>query len=50
MPDESSNAGRLDLTLCLNGQIHLIEFKLVEAASEGRAPARIKDKGLRLPA
>ena len=44
-PEESSNAGRLDLTLRFNGQIYLIEFKVVELAPEGRALQQIKDRG-----
>ena len=44
-PEESSNAGRLDLTLRFNGHVYLIEFKLVETAPEGRALEQIKAKG-----
>ena len=44
-PEESSNAGRLDLTLRFNGHLYLIEFKLVESAPEGRALKQIKAKG-----
>ncbi|NBC17494.1 MAG: AAA family ATPase [Bacteroidetes bacterium] len=44
-PEESSNAGQLDLALRFNGQVYLFEFKVVELASEGRALAQIKDKG-----
>ncbi|WP_295887412.1 ATP-binding protein [uncultured Thiohalocapsa sp.] len=44
-PEESSNAGRLDLALRFNGQVYLFEFKVVELAPEGRALAQIKDKG-----
>jgi hypothetical protein len=44
-PEESSNAGRLDLTLRFNGHIYLIEFKLVDSVPEGRALQQIKAKG-----
>jgi len=35
--EESSNAGRLDMAIKLNGQIYLFEFKVVELTPEGRA-------------
>jgi hypothetical protein len=44
-PEESSNAGRLDLALRFNGQVYLFEFKVVELAPEGRALGQIKDRG-----
>ncbi|NBC14225.1 MAG: AAA family ATPase [Gammaproteobacteria bacterium] len=44
-PEESSNAGRLDMALRFNGQVYLFEFKVVELAPEGRALAQIKDRG-----
>jgi hypothetical protein len=44
-PEESSNAGRLDLALRFNGQVYLFEFKVVELAPEGRALQQLKDKG-----
>ena len=44
-PEESSNAGRLDLALRFNGQVYLFEFKVVELAPEGRALAQIKERG-----
>jgi hypothetical protein len=44
-PEESSNAGRLDLTLRFNGQVYLFEFKVVELAPEGRALQQIKERG-----
>jgi len=45
VPEESSNAGRLDMTVRFNGQIYLFEFKVVELEPEGRALAQIKGKG-----
>ena len=44
-PEESSNAGRLDLALRFNGQVYLFEFKVVELAPEGRALEQIKARG-----
>jgi hypothetical protein len=44
-PEESSNAGRLDLALRFNGQVYLFEFKVVELAPEGRALQQIRDQG-----
>ena len=45
-PEESSNAGRLDLTLCFNGQVYLFELKVVELAPQGARAAA--DQGARL--
>ena len=44
-PEESSNAGRLDLALRFNGQVYLFELKVVELAPEGRALQQLQDKG-----
>ncbi len=44
-PEDSSNAGRLDMALRFNGQVYLFEFKVVELAPEGRALQQLKDKG-----
>jgi hypothetical protein len=43
-PEESSNAGRLDLALRFNGRVYLFEFKVVELAPDGRALQQLKDK------
>ncbi len=48
-PEESSNAGRLDLALRFNGHVYLFEFKVVELAPEGRALQQIKDRGYAEP-
>lgn len=45
VPEDSSNAGRLDLAVRFNGQVYLFEFKVVEIAPEGRALQQIKDCG-----
>ncbi|NEX18972.1 ATP-binding protein [Thiorhodococcus mannitoliphagus] len=44
-PEDSSNAGRLDMALRFNGNVYLFEFKVVELASEGRALQQIKNQG-----
>jgi hypothetical protein len=44
-PEDSSNAGRLDLTMKFNGQIYLIEFKVIEYSGAGSALQQIKDRG-----
>jgi hypothetical protein len=44
-PEESSNAGRLDLALRFNCQVYLFEFKVVELEPEGKALAQIKAHG-----
>jgi hypothetical protein len=43
-PEDSSNQGRIDLTLKFNSRIWLFEFKVVELAPEGRALQQIKDR------
>jgi hypothetical protein len=45
VPEESSNAGRLDMAVRFNGQVYLFELKVVELAPEGRALQQIKDRG-----
>jgi hypothetical protein len=44
-PEESSNAGRLDLALRFNGQVYLFEFKVIELAPNGGALAQLKARG-----
>jgi hypothetical protein len=45
VPEDSSNAGRLDMAVRFNGQVYLFEFKVVELEPEGRALQQIKDQG-----
>ncbi|WP_341646887.1 ATP-binding protein [Thauera sp. SDU_THAU2] len=45
VPEESSNAGRLDMAVRFNGQVYLFEFKVVEIEPEGGALAQIKARG-----
>ena len=44
--EDSSNRGRLDMAVRLNGNVYLFEFKVVEMASEGAAMAQLKQRGL----
>ena len=45
VPEESSNAGRLDMAVRFNAQVYLFEFKVVELEPEGAALAQIKARG-----
>ena len=45
VPEESSNAGRLDMAVRFNGQVYLFEFKVVELEPEGGALAQLKARG-----
>lgn len=45
VPEESSNAGRLDMAVRLNGQVYLFEFKVVELEPDGGALEQIKARG-----
>ena len=42
IPEDTSNAGRLDLAVRFNGHLYLIEFKVVELTPEGGALQQIK--------
>ncbi|MGB5734421.1 MAG: ATP-binding protein [Thiohalocapsa sp.] len=44
-PEDSSNAGRLDMAVRFNGQVYLCEVKVVELAPDGSALAQIKQRG-----
>ena len=43
--EDSTNLGRIDMTLKLNEQVYIFEFKVVELAPEGKALQQIKDNG-----
>ena len=45
VPEESSNAGRLDMAVRFNGQVYLFEFKVVELEPQGGALAQLKARG-----
>lgn len=42
--EDSTNHGRLDMTLKFNHQVYLFEFKVVDITSDGKALQQIKDK------
>ena len=42
--EDTTNLGRIDMTLKFNNQIYIFEFKVVEMAPEGNALQQIKDK------
>ena len=42
--EDSTNHGRIDMTVHFNGQIYLFEFKVVELVPEGKALRQLKDK------
>ncbi len=45
VPEEASNAGRLDMAVRFNGNVYLFEFKVVELEPEGAALEQIKRRG-----
>ena len=42
--EDSTNLGRIDMTLKFNHQIYIFEFKVVESGAQGDALQQIKDK------
>lgn len=42
--EDTSNLGRMDMTLKFNEQVYIFEFKVVELVPEGKALQQIKDK------
>ncbi|MDR3159808.1 MAG: PD-(D/E)XK nuclease domain-containing protein [Zoogloeaceae bacterium] len=45
IPEESSNAGRLDMAVKFNGQVYLFEFfKVAEGEAKGKALQQIREK------
>ena len=42
--EDSTSHGRLDMTVRVNDNVYLFEFKVVEMASAGRAMAQLKEK------
>ena len=43
--EDSTNKGRIDMTVRFNGRIYLFEFKVVEMVPEGKALEQLKTKG-----
>ena len=42
--EDTTNLGRIDMTLLFNEQVYIFEFKVVEIVPEGKAIEQIKDK------
>ena len=42
--EDTSNLGRIDMTLKFNQRVYIFEFKVVELSPEGKALQQIKDK------
>jgi hypothetical protein len=42
--EDAGNQGKLDMAVKFNGQVYLLEFKVVEDEAEGKALAQIKEK------
>ena len=42
--EDTTNHGRIDMSVCFNGHIYLFEFKVVEQVPEGKALQQLKDK------
>ena len=43
--EDTTNHGRIDMTVLFEAQVWIFEFKVVELAPEGRALQQIKDRG-----
>ena len=43
--EDTTNHGRIDMTVLFNAQVYLFEFKVVELIPEGKALQQLKDKG-----
>lgn len=43
--EDTTNHGRIDMTVLFNAQVFLFEFKVVELTPEGKALQQLKDKG-----
>ena len=43
--EDTTNHGRIDMSVRFNGHIYLFEFKVVELVPEGKALQQLKDKG-----
>ncbi|MFP4236928.1 MAG: PD-(D/E)XK nuclease domain-containing protein, partial [Desulfonatronovibrio sp.] len=44
-PEEPTNKGRLDLSICFQDRVYILEFKVVELAGEGKPLEQIKAMG-----
>lgn len=43
--EDATSHGRIDMAVLFNGQVYLLEFKVVELVPEGRALQQIRDRG-----
>ena len=43
--EDTTNHGRIDMTVLFNGHVYIFEFKVVELVPEGQALQQIKNKG-----
>jgi len=43
--EDVTHKGRIDMAVLFNGQVYLLEFKVVEDAPQGRALQQIRDRG-----
>ncbi|MCL7462804.1 ATP-binding protein [Pseudomonas sp. NW5] len=43
--EDTTNHGRIDMTVLFNGQVYLFEFKVVELVPEGKALEQIRQRG-----
>ncbi|MFH0730452.1 MAG: AAA family ATPase [Pseudomonadota bacterium] len=44
-PEETTSAGRIDLTIRFENRVYILEFKVVELSEDGHALEQIKSKG-----
>ncbi|CBL47141.1 conserved hypothetical protein [gamma proteobacterium HdN1] len=44
IPEDTTNHGRIDMTVRFEGHVYLFEFKVVELVPEGRALQQLKDR------
>lgn len=42
--EDASSQGRLDMAVCMDGNVYLFEFKLVQQAPQGEALAQLKER------
>jgi hypothetical protein len=43
--EDTTNQGRIDMTVNFNQQVYLFEFKVVELVPQGKALQQLKDRG-----
>ena len=45
IPEDTTNQGRIDMTVKFNEQVYLFEFKVVELVPQGKALQQLQDRG-----